>query len=213
MQVAVIKYNAGNICSVLHALKRIGIEAVVTDSPEVIRSSDRVIFPGQGEAATTMHYLRESGLDRVILGLRQPVLGICIGQQLLCAESEEGYTRCLSLFDDVKVRRFRPEESEGTLLSGEKNLHTAWKVPHMGWNTIRDLSSPLFAGISEGAYVYFLHSFYVPCCQYAIATGDYCQSFSAALHKDNFYATQFHPEKSGRVGERILKNFIDLCHD
>ncbi len=196
MSVAIVKYNAGNIRSVLNALSRLGVEPVLTDDPEELRRADKVLFPGQGEASHAMRYLREHGLDKVICSLQQPLLGICIGQQLLCRNSEEGNTDCLGIFD-VPVLRFQPERHED-------------KVPHMGWNDIYDLQSPLFNGIDERAFVYFVHSFYVPPCQEMIATADYIRPFSAALHRDNFYATQFHPEKSGDVGSRILKNFLEL---
>lgn len=196
MSVAIVKYNAGNIRSVLNALSRLGVEPVLTDNPEELRRADKVLFPGQGEASHAMRYLREHGLDKVVCSLRQPLLGICIGQQLLCRNSEEGNTDCLGIFD-VPVLRFQPERHED-------------KVPHMGWNDIYDLQSPLFNGIDERAFVYFVHSFYVPPCQEMIATADYIRPFSAALHRDNFYATQFHPEKSGDVGSRILKNFLEL---
>ncbi|MDD7303029.1 MAG: imidazole glycerol phosphate synthase subunit HisH [Bacteroidaceae bacterium] len=196
MSVAIVKYNAGNIRSVLNALSRLGVEPVLTDNPEELRRADKVLFPGQGEASHAMRYLREHGLDKVVCSLQQPLLGICIGQQLLCRNSEEGNTDCLGIFD-VPVLRFQPERHED-------------KVPHMGWNDIYDLQSPLFNGIDERAFVYFVHSFYVPPCQEMIATADYIWPFSAALHRDNFYATQFHPEKSGDVGSRILKNFLEL---
>ena len=197
MNVAVVKYNAGNVYSVVNALRRLGVEPVLTDDAELIRAADRVIFPGQGEAGGAMKYLREHGLDSVIKSLRQPVLGICIGQQLLCRHSEEGDTDCLGVFD-VDVRRFRPERHED-------------KVPAMGWNALHNLRPPLFKGLaSEGAYVYFVHSYYVPVCDYTIATADYILPYSAAISKDNFYATQFHPEKSGRVGETVLRNFLEI---
>lgn len=196
MQVAIVKYNAGNIRSVLNALHRCGVEAVLTDDVETLTSADKVIFPGQGEARTTMTYLRQHRLDEVILGLRQPVLGICIGMQLLCRHSEEEDTDCLGVFD-VDVVKFRPTRHED-------------KVPQMGWNTIGDLKSDLFKGLSEREFVYFVHSFYAPICDDTIATTNYVQPYSSALHRDNFYATQFHPEKSGAVGERIIRNFLDL---
>ena len=196
MNVAIVKYNAGNIGSVENAVRRLGIEPLVTDVPELICSADRVIFPGQGEAKSTMEYLKEHRLDEVIVGLKQPVLGICIGMQLLCRHSEEQDTDCLGVFD-AEVKKFVPHVHED-------------KVPQMGWNTLEDLKSPLFEGLTNPAFVYFVHSFYVPLCDETIATTNYIQPYSSALHKDNFYATQFHPEKSGAVGERILKNFIDL---
>ena len=207
MKVAVVKYNAGNIFSVVHALKRLGVEPLLTDSPIELRSADRVIFPGQGEASNAMHYLREHGLDEVIRSLTQPVLGICIGQQLMCRHSEEGDTDCLGIFN-AEVKRFIPQKHED-------------KIPHMGWNTValRTLSnSPLkgedrkspFKGDLEGLFVYFVHSFYVPVCEHTAAVAEYIHPFSAAMQKDNFYATQFHPEKSGAVGQQILRNFLEL---
>lgn len=196
MNVAIIKYNAGNICSVDYALRRLGVEAVVTADPNVLRSVDKVIFPGVGEAKMTMKYLKSTGLDRVIKELRQPVLGICLGMQLMCSYSEEGNVDCLNIFD-VKVKRFTSASSSE-------------KVPHMGWNHIDNLKSDLFRDFKKEEFVYFVHSFYVPVCQYTIAETDYIHPFSAALNKDNFYATQFHPEKSGEIGEKILENFLRL---
>lgn len=196
MLVAIVKYNAGNIRSVVNALHRCGVEAVLTDEVETLMSADKVIFPGQGEARTTMTYLRQHRLDEVIRNLRQPVLGICIGMQLLCRHSEEEDTDCLGVFD-VDVVKFRP------------TLHED-KVPQMGWNTIEGMKSDLFKGLSDTEFVYFVHSFYAPLCADTIATTNYVQPYSSALHRDNFYATQFHPEKSGDVGERIIRNFLDL---
>lgn len=196
MKVAIVKYNAGNIYSVVNSLRRMGIESMLTDVAEELMSADRVIFPGQGEARGAMDYLREHGIDRVIRQLRQPVLGICIGQQLLCSRSEEGDTDCIGVFD-AKVTRFQPRRHED-------------KVPAMGWNSLSGLRSPLFKGVDEGEYVYFVHSYYVPLCEHTIATADYILPYSAAIQKDNFYATQFHPEKSGRTGEKILRNFLEL---
>ena len=196
MNVAIVKYNAGNIGSVENAVRRMGIEPMVTDNVEKIQSADRVIFPGQGEAHSTMEYLKAHRLDEVIVGLKQPVLGICIGMQLLCRHSEEQDTDCLGVFD-VDVKRFIPLQHED-------------KVPQMGWNTIEDTKTALFEGFDKPEFVYFIHSFYVPTCDWTIATTNYIQPYSSALHKDNFYATQFHPEKSGQVGEQILKNFIEL---
>lgn len=196
MKVSIIKYNAGNIFSVINAVKRLGIEPLWTDDAEEIASSDRIIFPGQGEASNAMNYLREHKLDTLIADLKQPVLGICIGQQLLCKHSEEGDTDCIGVFP-IKVRRFQPTMHEQ-------------KVPCMGWNALHNLKSPLFKGLTERDYVYFVHSYYCEMCDYTAATADYILPYSAALHKDNFYATQFHPEKSGMVGHQIIKNFIDL---
>lgn len=196
MNVAIVDYNAGNIYSVIHALERLGVSPLLTDNPEQIAKADKVLFPGQGEAGNAMRYLKQHGLDLVIRELRQPLLGICIGQQLLCSHSEEGDVDCLGIFD-VPVLRFRPQRHED-------------KVPHMGWNTIGQTHSPLFRGFEGNEFVYFVHSFYVPECEWTVATTDYIQPFSAALRRDNFYATQFHPEKSGDTGERILQNFLDL---
>lgn len=195
MQVAIVKYNAGNIYSVVNALKRLGVEPLLTDDAEQLGRADRVVFPGQGEARGAMEYLRARGLDKVIRSLRQPVLGICIGQQLLCRHSEEGDTECIGIFD-TEVKRFQPQHHED-------------KVPCMGWNKLYDTSSLLMQNVDE-QYVYFVHSYYVPVCQETIAKADYILPFSAAMHKDNFYACQFHPEKSGRVGEQIIKNFLEL---
>ncbi len=195
MEVTIVKYNAGNVFSVICALRRLGVEPLLTDDAETLLRSDCVIFPGQGEASNAMSYLRAHGLDQVIRSLRQPVLGICIGQQLLCRHSEEGDTDCLGIFD-TDVRRFVAREAHD-------------KIPAMGWNEISGLRSPLFRGM-ERAYVYFVHSFYVPENDWTIATSDYILPYSAAIHKDNFYATQFHPEKSGKAGEQILSNFLAL---
>lgn len=194
--IAVVKYNAGNIRSVLNALNRLGVEPVLTDDAEALRNAERVLFPGQGEAATAMAYLRERGLDRVICSLKQPVLGICIGQQLMCSHSEEGNTDCLGIFP-MEVVRFQPQRHED-------------KVPQMGWNSIHNLKTRLFDGVDEGSFIYNVHSFYVPESPYTIASCEYILPYSAALNKDNFYSTQFHPEKSGSVGEQILKNFLKL---
>lgn len=196
MKVAVVKYNAGNIRSVDYALKRLGVEAVITADKEILQSADKVIFPGVGEAGTTMNHLKATGLDELIKNLRQPVFGICLGMQLMCRHSEEGEVDCLNIFD-VDVKRFVPQKHED-------------KVPHMGWNTIGKTNSKLFEGFTEEEFVYFVHSFYVPVCDFTAAETDYIDPFSAALHKDNFYATQFHPEKSGKTGERVLRNFLDL---
>ena len=194
MKVAVVKYNAGNIQSVMNALRRVGVDPVLTDSPVELRKAERVIFPGQGEASHAMEYLQTHGLDQVIKSLTQPVLGICIGQQLMCEHSEEGNVDCLGIFP-AQVLRFHPQKHEQ-------------KVPHMGWNQLENVQDPLLEGINEGAFVYFVHSFYVPTTDYTIATTNHILSFSSAMRKGNFMATQFHPEKSGSVGERILTNFL-----
>lgn len=196
MDVAIVKYNAGNIRSVINGLKRLGIQPILTDDAEQLTKADRVLFPGQGEAKTAMDYLREHRLDEVIRNLTQPVLGICVGQQLLCRHSEEGDTDCIGIFD-AEVKRFCPTRHED-------------KVPAMGWNEITDLKSELYRGFEHSEFVYFVHSYYVPVCDWTIATTDYIQPYSASMHKDNFYTCQFHPEKSGTVGERILKNFMDI---
>lgn len=196
MEVAILKYNAGNIYSVDYALKRLGVEAVITSDKEKLLHADKIIFPGVGEAATTMKYLEEHKLHTFIPKLRQPVLGICLGMQLLCRHSEEGNTDCLNIFP-VDVKKFVPTGPSA-------------KVPHMGWNTLTNTNSQLFKGFSEPEYVYFVHSYYVPENDFTAAETNYILPFSAALHKDNFYATQFHPEKSGSTGEKILKNFLNL---
>jgi glutamine amidotransferase len=195
MNVAIVKYNAGNVYSVVNALKRLGIDPLLTDDAEQLMKADRVLFPGQGEASGAMEYLKARRLDEVIRNLKQPVLGICIGQQLLCRHSEEGDTDCIGIFD-AEVKRFLPTRHED-------------KVPCMGWNRLYYTKSPLMQGL-EGEYVYFVHSYYVPMCQETIATADYILPYSAAMHKDNFYTCQFHPEKSGKVGEQIIKNFLAL---
>lgn len=195
MSVAIVKYNAGNIRSVVNALRRLGVDPLLTDDPAELRNASHVVFPGQGEARGAMEYLCQRGLDDVIRSLRQPVLGICVGQQLLCRHSEEGDVDCLGIFE-ADVVRFRPTCHED-------------KVPCMGWNALYDTRSELMEGL-ERQYVYFVHSYYVPLCKDTIATADYIQPYSAALHKDNFFATQFHPEKSGNAGEQILKNFLAL---
>ena len=196
MNVAIVKYNAGNIYSVVNALKRLGITPELTDDAERLSKADRVHFPGQGEAGSTMAYLRSRGLDRLIRDLKQPVLGICIGQQLMCSHSEESDTDCLGTFD-TEVLKLRPEKHED-------------KVPHMGWNTLTRTSSPLFKGLGTDEFVYFVHSYYVPVNPYTIAVTDYVVPFSAALQKDNFYATPIHQEKSSSEGERILKIRLDM---
>jgi glutamine amidotransferase len=199
MKIVIIKYNAGNIESVNNALNRLGVNAEITADHDKIRQSDKVIFPGVGEASTTMAYLRENKLDELIVSLKQPVLGICLGLQLMCAHSEENDTTCLGIFDE-KVKRFIPKPGEEFIT----------KVPHMGWNAITDLKSNLFTSEIENEYVYFVHSYYAEKSDHTIATCRYINEFSAALHRNNFYATQFHPEKSGTVGAKILKNFIEM---
>ncbi|HKP69173.1 MAG TPA: imidazole glycerol phosphate synthase subunit HisH [Pyrinomonadaceae bacterium] len=194
MKVAVIKYNAGNVASVVNALKRIGAEPLVSDDPETIAQSDRVIFPGVGEASTAMSYLRDRKLDELIKRLTQPVLGVCLGMQLMCAYSEENSTECLGLFPTT-VRRF---------------VADGLKVPHMGWNTIANARSRLFDGVREDSYVYFVHSYYLESTPDTIAESRYGADFAAAIARNNFYAVQFHPEKSGVVGERILENFLRI---
>ena len=214
MQVAIVKYNAGNVFSVINAVKRLGIEPLWTDDAELLAKADRVIFPGQGEASHAMSYLRQRGLDKVICDLKQPVLGICIGQQLMCKHSEEGDTDCLGIFP-MEVKKFQPTRHED-------------KVPQMGWNSISfpknekleirnekleiyNSGIDLFKGVKEGDFVYFVHSYYVPLHEeYTIAKANFTLDYSAAIHKDNFYATQFHPEKSGMVGQKILENFMAI---
>jgi glutamine amidotransferase len=198
MKVAIVKYNAGNIHSVYCALTRLGAEVVITDDPAELRAADKVVFPGVGQAASSMAYLKEHGLDEVIRSLTQPVLGICIGMQLLCRHSAEGDVDCLGVFDQ-------------TVLRFDATAAPDCKVPQMGWNQITDLRTPLFDGVEADSHVYYVHSYYVPQCAETIATTDYIHPYSAALHRGNFYATQFHPEKSGSIGERILRNFLEKC--
>ena len=204
MQVAIIKYNAGNIRSVDCALRRLGVEPIITADEETLRRADCVIFPGVGEASSTMEYLRREGLDKLITSLTQPVLAICIGMQLLCEHSEEGDCDTLGLLP-TQVKLFRPQPPTDGAQSA------VLKVPHMGWNSITDLKGDLFKGVKEGAFVYYVHSYYAQTCAATIATSDYTQPFSAAMRQGNFYATQFHPEKSGAVGEQILRNFLTLA--
>lgn len=196
MNVAIIKYNAGNIFSVDYALRRLGVEAIVTSDKETLQKADKIIFPGVGEAQNTMQYLKENKLDLLIKDLKQPVLGICLGMQLMCSYSEEGKVECLGIFD-TPVRHFQPTRHED-------------KVPHMGWNTIVQTKGNLFKGFDKEEFVYFVHSYYVPINDCTAAQTDYILPYSAALHKNNFYATQFHPEKSGINGERILTNFLNI---
>ena len=195
MEIAIIKYNAGNVASVMYALDRIGQKYKWTDDPEEIKNADKVIFPGVGEASTAMAYLKEKGLDTLIKGLKQPVLATCIGMQLLCKHSEEGNVDCIGVFD-VEVKKFQ-----------SKDL----KIPHVGWNSITAKGeNPLMKGLKEEEFVYFVHSFYAPVNAYTTAVCEYVLPFSAMLHKDNFYAAQFHAEISGKAGEQILKNFLAL---
>ena len=197
MNIVIVKYNAGNIQSVQYALERIGASALVTDDHELIQSADKVIFPGVGEASTAMNYLHSRSLDVLLKGLQQPVLGICLGMQLMCQHSEENDTDCMGIFDE-QVKLFQPEKSAGL------------KVPQIGWNMIRDLSTPLFKDVHENSFCYFVHGYYASKGEHTIATTDYVLPYSAALHRDNFYGVQFHPEKSAVVGEQILKNFLTL---
>ncbi|UWX61950.1 imidazole glycerol phosphate synthase subunit HisH [Chryseobacterium oranimense] len=191
--IALIKYNGGNVSSVQNALARLNIDSIITDDPELIVKADKVIFPGVGEASSTMKVLEEKELNTLIPSLKQPVLGICLGMQLMCGNNEEGNTKGMGIFD-VDVKQFPPEDL----------------VPHMGWNTISDLKSPLFSGIEENSDVYFVHSYYCGLAESAVSVCDYILPFSASLQKDNFFAVQFHPEKSGLTGSKILENFIKL---
>lgn len=201
MKPVIIKYNAGNIRSVLFALERMGLEAEVTDDISAIQSADKVIFPGVGEASSAMQYLRERKLDRLIAGLKQPVLGICLGMQLLCGHSEENNTDCIGIFSG-RVRKFPAAPGE--------NAGGRWKVPQIGWNNISGLRSPLFKGVPENAFMYFVHSYYAEPGEHTIATTEYTLPYSSAMHKDNFYGVQFHPEKSAEAGQKILENFISI---
>lgn len=193
MKIVIINYGAGNIQSIKFAIERLGYQAVLSDDAEEIKNADKVIFPGVGEASSAMSKLKESGLDTLIPNLKQPVLGICLGMQLMCKATEEGNTKGLGIFD-VEVVRFNNQV----------------KVPQIGWNQIRDFKSELFTEVKEDAYIYLVHSFYAPICNYTVSTTDYGVNYSTALQKDNFYGTQFHPEKSSEVGERILENFLKL---
>lgn len=201
MNLVIIKYNAGNVQSVLYALQRLGINAIVTDDHEKITNADKVIFPGVGNAFSAMEYLKSRKLDQLIVSLKQPVLGICLGLQLLCNHSEEGNTKCLGIFD-ATVKRFREPWGE------ESSSH--FKVPHMGWNAIYNLSSPLLNKIQENSFVYYVHSYFAEISSETIATTDYIHPFSAAMNKDNFYGVQFHAEKSAEVGEKIISNFLKM---
>lgn len=194
MNVAIVKYNAGNVQSVLYALARLGVEANLTDDPAILQSADKVIFPGVGEASSAMRYLRERGLDQILISLNQPFLGICLGMQLMANHSEEGDTKCLGVFDH-EVKRFPA---------------SVGKVPHMGWNLLVEEEGPLLQALPADPYVYFVHSYYVERGESTIATCEYGMPFSAVMQKDNYYATQFHPEKSGVVGAKILENFLAI---
>ena len=193
MKVVIIKYNSGNIRSVLFALERLGVDAVVSDDHDTIAGADKVIFPGVGEAKSAMTYIKEKGLDKTIVALKQPVFGICLGMQLLCNYSEENDTHCMGIFDQT-VKKFNGNE----------------KVPQIGWNNIYNLKSPLFKGLPENSYMYFVHGYYAEQGENTIGTTDYITAYSSALQKDNFYAVQFHPEKSGDQGQLVLQNFIQL---
>lgn len=194
MQLAIVKYNAGNVQSLTFALNRLGIEPVLSDDPEFLASADKVIFPGQGEASSAMRSLKEKGLDVVLKDLKQPFLGVCLGMQLMCESTEENHTQCLGIIPQ-KVVRFDDSKV---------------KVPHMGWNDIHSLKSLIMADIRDGDYLYFVHSYFVPLCDETIATAEYPQQFSAALNKDNYYAIQPHPEKSADAGMKLLDNFLKL---
>jgi imidazole glycerol-phosphate synthase subunit HisH len=224
-EVAIIKYNAGNIQSVLYALERIGWSAIVTDDHEQIKNADKVIFPGVGEASSAMKYLKERGLDAVIKNLRQPVLGICLGMQLMCKYSEENDTECLGIFDE-EVRLFRQINritSAEVSMQKQNTGADAWppsplgegqgvrfKIPQIGWNNIYNLKTHLFSGVTENSYCYFVHGYYASPGKHTIATTDYIKPYSSALHKNNFYGVQFHPEKSAKTGETIIRNFINI---
>ena len=196
MNLSIIQYNAGNIQSVLYALERLGVTATVTDDPTLIQASDKVIFPGVGEASTAMAYLKERNLDQLIVALKQPVLGICLGMQLMCRHSAENDTNCLGIFEE-QVLAFKATEK-------------TTKVPQMGWNNIMNLKTDLFNGVPENSFTYFVHGYYAGLGANTIATTNYIQEYSSGLHKNNFYGVQFHPEKSAEVGEQIIQNFLAL---
>ena len=219
--IAIVNYDTGNICSVTNALKRVGCtDWVYTDDKEILMKADKVLLPGVGEASTAMAKLAERGLDTFIPTLTQPVLGICVGTQLMCQSSEEGNVECMGIFR-TKVKKFQTHPNppceggdSGFAVQNTLPYREGWggspKVPHMGWNQIADLRTPLFKGIDEGAYIYYVHSFYPELCADTIATTRYINAFSGALGRDNFFGTQFHPEKSGAVGAQIIKNFLEL---
>ena len=208
--IAIVNYDTGNIRSVANALARVGCtDWVYTDDKHLLTTADKVILPGVGEASTAMAKLAERGLDTLIPTLTQPVLGICVGTQLMCQSSEEGNAECMGIFR-TKVRKFQPEKQQDGQLSIVNCPLSIEKVPHMGWNQITNLRTPLFNHIDEGAYIYYVHSYYPELCDDTIATSHYINAFSGALGRDNFFGTQFHPEKSGSVGAQILKNFLEL---
>lgn len=196
MNVAILKYNAGNVRSVQIALERIGIDAVLTDDHAALLAADRIIFPGVGEASSAMAYLKDKNLDKLLLSCKQPVLGICLGMQLMCAYSEENDTNCLGIFKE-RVRRFKPTAANE-------------KIPQMGWNNITDLKSSLFDGIQSGSYCYFVHGYYADIGEHTAAVTSYCGEYSSALQRNQYYGVQFHPEKSAEVGMKILENFLKL---
>ena len=196
MKIVIIQYNAGNIQSVLYALERLGVAAVVTDAHEEIQTADKVIFPGVGEASSAMQYLRQRNLDELIIHLQQPVLGICLGMQLMCAYSSENNTKCLGIFEE-EVKQFETQDP-------------SFKIPQIGWNTMQSLKGPLFHKIEENSFAYFVHSYFAATGKHTIASTNYIKEYSSALQKNNFYGVQFHPEKSAKVGEQILQNFLSF---
>ena len=196
MKIVIIQYNAGNIQSVLYALERLGVAAVVTDAHEEIQTADKVIFPGVGEASSAMQYLRQRNLDELIIHLQQPVLGICLGMQLMCAYSTENNTKCLGIFEE-EVKQFETQDP-------------SFKIPQIGWNTMQSLKGPLFHKIEENSFAYFVHSYFAAIGKHTIASTNYIKEYSSALQKNNFYGVQFHPEKSAKVGEQIIQNFLSF---
>ena len=208
--IAIVNYDTGNIRSVINALGRVGCtDWVYTDDKSILAKADKVLLPGVGEASSAMAKLTERGLDTFIPTLTQPVLGICVGTQLMCQSSEEGDAQCMGIFR-TKVKKFQPAPSSENDFSISNSQFSIEKIPHMGWNQITDLRTPLFKDIDEGAYIYYVHSFYPELCEDTIATTHYINPFSGALGRDNFFGTQFHPEKSGAIGAQILKNFLEL---